>query len=450
MKNMKQTVLVVLSALLILSLAACGSTGSGATQAPTAGATSPGAAGTSAKELVYEQIAKDPLGLNGIPERNLESRASIAKGLPQAQRGSLTVGYTAPFMGSAFFTTLADRMQELCDDKGYTLIVQNANTNIQTQIAQVEAFITQKVDVIILNGLDLPSCVPVMRKAVEAGIPVLATGGRAGLPEYPEVTSIVSNSFQSGWMCGTYAAQNLYKSGETIKTAWVIIDLGSADSESRSCGFLSGYLYQARKMAGNPYPTQFEAIWDGYQGWKKLANEGALNFAAECGLEVVGLGQSHQPDISGGQKASADIITGHPDVKLIFCENDSMFAGVDVNLRQNNLEAGKDVSVVCPADGVQVGLQYVKEGKIMALGNNSSLMIAEGMITLIEKIFEQGYDANNLPGVVFTPTDAITQENLSTYWNGTAEIANGIPYDFQNIDEYNAAAQENDNPFPVP
>jgi ribose transport system substrate-binding protein len=341
-------------------------------------------------------------------------------------------------------------MQELCDERGYKLIVQNANTNIQTQIAQVEAFITQKVDVIILNGLDLPSCVPVMRKAVEAGIPVLATGGRAGLPEYPEVTSIVSNSFQSGWMCGTYAAQQLYKSGETIKTAWVIIDLGSADSESRSCGFLSGYLYQSRVMAGNPYPTQFEAIWDGYQGWKKLANEGTLNFAAECGLEVVGLGQSHQPDTSGGQKASADIITGHPDVNLVFCENDSMFAGVDVNLRQNNLEAGKDVYVVCPADGVQVGLQYVKDGKVLALGNNSSLMIAEGMITLVQKIFEEGYEANNLPGVVFTPTDAITQDNLSTYWDGKAEIANGIPYDFQNIDEYNAAAQENDNPFPVP
>ena len=304
----------------------------------------------SSKELVYEQMAIDPLGLTGVPEPSLESRADVVKGLPKEQKGGLVIGYTTPLMGPPFLRQMIEELQAKCDEYGYTLLVQDGNGNIQTQIAQVEDFITQGVDVIIPNCLDITAMAPVIQKASEAGITVIATGGRAGLPEYCDVTSIVSAGYLSGWEVGTYAATKLYSKDKVLKTIVAIIDAGSSDSEGRASGFLGGWLCQSRIMDGNPYDSQFDAIWEGYTAWKKLLNDGTLDLSS-AGLNIVGLGKAGNPDADGGRKSTADFITANPDVNLILCENDAMYTGVEVNLNQYNLVPGKDVYIVCPSDG---------------------------------------------------------------------------------------------------
>ena len=97
--------------------------------------------------------------------------------------------------------------------------------------------------------------------------------------------------------------------------------------------------------------------------------------------------------------------------------------------------------------GVAEGLQAIKDGKILCIGNNSANSVSDAIMELIHMIFEEGYDASNMPGAIFTPTNAITLENLDQYWDGEAEVAFGAPVKFQTIDEYNAANAESDNPF---
>lgn len=439
MKNNKRTI----SVLLCLTMIAALLTACGGSQTPAVADSS----GTkSSKELVYEQMAVDPLGLTGVPEPFLESRKDVIKSLPKEQKGGLVIGYTTPLMGPPFLRQMIEELQLKCDEYGYTLLVQDGNANIQTQIAQVEDFITQGVDVIIPNCLDITAMAPVMQKASEAGITVIATGGRAGLPEYCAVTSIVSAGYLSGWEVGTYAATKLYSKDTVLKTIVAIIDAGSSDSEGRASGFLGGWLCQSRIIDGNPYESQFDAIWEGYTAWKKLLNDGTLDLSSS-GLNIVGLGKAGNPDADGGRKATADFITANPDVDLILCENDAMFTGVAVNLSQYNLVPGTDVYVVCPSDGVAEGLQAIKDGRILCIGNNSANSVSDAIMELIHMIFEEGYDASNMPGAIFTPTNAITIENLDQYWDGKAEVAFGAPVDFKTIDEYNAANASSDNPF---
>ncbi|MGE5496405.1 MAG: substrate-binding domain-containing protein [Burkholderiales bacterium] len=458
MKKEKRIISVLLCLAMITTLlAACGQTpvesvapsaaaseaaGQSAAVSESAGAET----GKSSKELVYEQMAKDPLGLTGVPEPFLESRKDVLKALPKEQKGGLVIGYTTPLMGPPFLRQLIDELQVKCDEYGYTLLVQDGNGNIQTQIAQVEDFITQGVDVIIPNCLDITAMAPVMKKASEAGITVIATGGRAGLPEYNCVTSIVSAGYLSGWEVGTYAATKLYSKDKVLKTIVAIIDAGSSDSEGRASGFLGGWLCQSRIMDGNPYESQFDAIWEGYTAWKKLLNEGTLDLSS-AGLNIVGLGKAGNPDADGGRKSTADFITANPDVDLILCENDAMYTGVEVNLNQYNLVPGKDVYIVCPSDGIAAGLQAIKDGKILCIGNNSANSVADAIMELVHMIFEEGYDASNMPGAIFTPTNAITIENVDEYWDGKAEVAKGAPVKFQTIDEYNAGDAASDNPF---
>jgi ribose transport system substrate-binding protein len=458
MKKEKRIISVLLCLAMITTLmAACGQTpvesaapsaaaesAGPSAAAPESSAADPGA--KSSKELVYEQLAKDPLGLTGVPEPSLKSRKDVVKALPKEQKGGLVIGYTSPLMGPPFLRQLIDELQAKCDEYGYTLLVQDGNGNIQTQIAQVEDFITQGVDVIIPNCLDITAMAPVMQKASEAGITVIATGGRAGLPEYSCITSIVSAGYLSGWEVGTYAATKLYSKDKVLKTIVAIIDAGSSDSEGRASGFLGGWLCQSRIMDGNPYDSQFDAIWEGYTAWKKLLNEGTLDISS-AGLNIVGLGKAGNPDADGGRKSTADFITANPDVDLILCENDAMYTGVEVNLNQYNLVPGKDVYIVCPADGIAAGLQAIKDGKILCIGNNSANSPADAIMELVHMIFEEGYDASNMPGAIFTPTNAITIENLDEYWDGKAEVAKGAPVKFQTIDEYNAGDAASDNPF---
>jgi ribose transport system substrate-binding protein len=458
MKKEKRIISVLLCLAMITTLmAACGQTpvesaapsaaaesAGPSAAAPESSAADPGA--KSSKELVYEQLAKDPLGLTGVPEPSLKSRKDVVKALPKEQKGGLVIGYTSPLMGPPFLRQLIDELQAKCDEYGYTLLVQDGNGNIQTQIAQVEDFITQGVDVIIPNCLDITAMAPVMQKASEAGITVIATGGRAGLPEYSCITSIVSAGYLSGWEVGTYAATKLYSKDKVLKTIVAIIDAGSSDSEGRASGFLGGWLCQSRIMDGNPYDSQFDAIWEGYTAWKKLLNEGTLDMSS-AGLNIVGLGKAGNPDADGGRKSTADFITANPDVDLILCENDAMYTGVEVNLNQYNLVPGKDVYIVCPADGIAAGLQAIKDGKILCIGNNSANSPADAIMELVHMIFEEGYDASNMPGAIFTPTNAITIENLDEYWDGKAEVAKGAPVKFQTIDEYNAGDAASDNPF---
>ena len=60
------------------------------------------------KELVYEQMAIDPLGLTGVPEAFLESRADVIKALPEEQKGGLVIGYTTPIMGPPFLRQMIE------------------------------------------------------------------------------------------------------------------------------------------------------------------------------------------------------------------------------------------------------------------------------------------------------------------------------------------------------
>lgn len=410
---------------------------------------SPIATEKSANEQIWEIMAENSLGLTGVPLAEIADRADVAKAIPQPQRGNLKIGLTLYSLGSDFFTSMLEAMQSKSDGYGYTLNVQNANMNITTQNTQIDMFITQKMDAIIVNAINIESVSPSIKKAVDAGIPVFTTTNMSSGPQVNLVTNVITNSFEAGWQAGIYTANALYKKGEVLKIAFQIIQMGSADSEGRSCGFLSGYYYQARSMDGDPYATQWDAILDGYNSWQKLKNEAKYDDSAK-GLNMLAIGQAPTADAAGGQKGSADFITAHPDLNIIFSENDSMFQGIVVNLKQHDLTPGEDVYLAAAADATKTGMESVMDGSLLCVGNNSPLNNAV-IIELIHKIFEEDYtDANNLPANTLTPCILVTKLNVDQYYNPNSPVANSTTFEVQTVQQANAAGAASDNPLPIP
>ncbi len=124
-----------------------------------------------------------------------------------------------------------------------------------------------------------------------------------------------------------------------------------------------------------------------------------------------------------------------------------MWPGVEVVLKQNSLTAGTDLYVVCAADGTKEGMEAIKDGSLLAIANNSSSMNAIGMATIVRNLFLDDKDMNNIVPNTYTPTVAITKENVDEFYDPEKDLAGGLDYELQTVDQYNSSVSDTAPPF---
>lgn len=158
MKLRKVTALAA-AGFLAVSLAGCGGSGSEEAAATTA------AAGTTAQAQREESPADTTAA---APEA--DNGATEAKGI--------RVGFTNSYNGNSYRQTEEKQMQIAADKliaEGYIseYTVAEANQDTATQIAQIEDFITQGYDIIIVDPASTSSLNNAIMEACDAGIPVI-------------------------------------------------------------------------------------------------------------------------------------------------------------------------------------------------------------------------------------------------------------------------------------
>jgi ABC-type sugar transport system substrate-binding protein len=117
-----------------------------------------------------------------------------------------------------------------------------------------------------------------------------------------------------------------------------------------------------------------------------------------------------------------------------------MAVGALQAVEQMGYEPGKDIQIISAADSYYIALEYIQEGKILATGYGPAAAIGEGVINLVDKIFVQGYDANDM--VISTDLDpiAIYSENVDDFYDyPNTQFAKAIVPTYLTIPEYNAA-----------
>jgi len=368
----------------------------------------------------------------------MRDRTDIPKGLPVEPRENITIGFTMASLGSDFFNTMLWTIQERAEAYGYTLIYQVSDRNIELQNQQMDAFITQGVDVIIFNG-NVHPVTAAFRSAAAAGIPVVAMGPQGADYDFSLVTCFLSSSYSAGWQVGEYTGRYMHDADSIFNIGMILMTLGSADTESRANGFLAGFQYAIRELDGNPFESEWDAIYEGYHVWREFVSTGSFRNDA-MRINLVGYGHGETPDAPGGIRAANDLIAAHHNIDLLYVETDNMWPGVEVVLRQNGLVPGQDLIVACAADATRFGLEAIMSGEILAIGNNSSAMSATGIMEVIRAIFHYGEDMNNLTVNTFTPTVVINRENVDQFYDPDQPFARGIPFALQTVEEFNALA----------
>jgi len=360
---------------------------------------------------IYKLLPKP--SLSGVVNPYMEDRTGINKALPKTPKdpNKIVIGWSEITLGNPWFVALIDSAKKTAAKHGYDLRVQVAEGSIEKQSKHIDSFITQGVDVIVVDPTDIFGVVADIKRAVDAGIPVI-TVGTAPDNSAPVVTTINSSAYINGFETGKYVAAQ-YKNDEQINAAMIIGVMGNSTSESRLNGMVAGIVYERLLKLGKKI-TKEDAMLEGYKLFEEVKKSGKFDYP-DAKFAVHGIGTGNWTD-EGGLAAAEDLLVANAaKLNVILAENDFMGMGALKALK--NINKHGEIKVASAADGAREALDLIKTGDLLVTGPNSSVQIGEETINLIHKIFAEGFDANNLPMETGTKADAISKENVDKYYD---------------------------------
>ena len=145
----------------------------------------------------------------------LSACAPAAATEPAASGGTIKIGLTMKF-DDLWLTTLRDAMTSYANSQsGVELIAVDSKEDVATQLAQVENFVAQKVDAIIIIPANTDAADPMTKAAQDAGIPLVYVNRiPSNLPE--GVAYVGSDSIQAGIMQAEWLADKLGGKGNVV------------------------------------------------------------------------------------------------------------------------------------------------------------------------------------------------------------------------------------------
>jgi simple sugar transport system substrate-binding protein len=252
----------------------------------------------------------------------------IAAFAQQAQAADkLTVGFAQTGAESEWRNANTNSMKSEAEKRGITLKFADGQGKQENQIRALRAFVTQRVDAIVLAPIVETGWDPVLRDAKKAKIPVIIMDRK------------IQTSDESLYAC--FIGSDFYKEG-AMAAEWIAKNAGSRT--------------KIVELQGTPGSA--------------AANERRKAFADELGkspsLKLID-SQSGDFRRSGGKEVMEAFLKKHgKDIEIVYAHNDDMALGAIQAIEEAGLKPGKDILVVA-IDAIKEGVQAVVDGKINAV-----------------------------------------------------------------------------------
>ncbi len=274
-----------------------------------------------------------------------------------------TIGVSVLTLQNPFFGVMADHFKAEAAKHNYDVNVVSAEFDPAQQNSQINDFIVQKVDAIILNPADSKAVAPAINKAAEAGIPVFTADIACMAEGCQVVTHVATDNYTGGRQAGKAMHEAL---GGTGKVA--IIDHPEVESVIlRTKGFRD----------------ELEAL--------------------NSGIEIVGAWPGKgSKDISFN--AAQEILQTYPDLDGFFCINDPSALGAIAALE---IADKLDQVTIVGFDGMPEGKKAIREGKIYADPIQFPDRIGQITIQSIMKYFQ----GEEVESEILIPTALYYQED---------------------------------------
>ena len=155
---------------------------------------------------------------------------------PAPARPPLTVGVAFETLQTEFWVAALSAFEEELAQRHITMLQAVADGDANRQIEQVRNFITRKVDGIVLVPKDAKACIPIIKAANAAKIPIVLFN-RPPAPSEARSVAVVADNFALTKETVSYMIGEAKKVGRKHKALIVIGDLGDINAVGRRDGF---------------------------------------------------------------------------------------------------------------------------------------------------------------------------------------------------------------------
>ena len=226
---------------------------------------------------------------------------------------------------SPYLTSVSSYMSDAAIEKDVDLQLVYANWNVNTQIKQMYDFIDQKVDAIILAPVNAKSMLTPLKKAKEAGIPVI----------------------------------NLNMKVDNISTEYIDTYVGASSSEEASKAALL-FVELLGEKGGEI------AIIEGAPGSDPQIYRTQTfieQLTSHPQIKIVGIGNADWSR-KKAELVTRDLLQKNPNIQGIYCQDSEMAMGVITALE--NMQMNGKISIVGIGENEEY-LQAVKEHKLAGI-----------------------------------------------------------------------------------
>ncbi|MCW5558832.1 MAG: sugar ABC transporter substrate-binding protein [Verrucomicrobiae bacterium] len=285
----------------------------------------------------------------------------------------LTIGVAFETLQTEYWVAGYEAIKAECAKRGFKVIEAVADNDANRQFEQVKNFITRRVDGIILVPKDAQTCIPMIKAANAANIPIVLFNRPAG-PSDAKSVAIVADNPGLTQATVEHLVAEARKTGKKHKALVLLGDLGDINAIGRRDGF-----------------------------------EAAVKNAGDV-VEIV----SRVPTEWNQEKAQAGVVNGlqaHPDISFIFTSSDFLFPSIVSALKG----AGKYHKIGEPGhvllggfDGDATAYQMLVDGYLDATGVQDVYFEARESVQALVDLRA----GKQLPEIIRDPGFVIHQGNL--------------------------------------
>lgn len=295
----------------------------------------------------------DPITSEPAPEAGAEGGGGVE-----------TIGLMVQDLSNPFFQSMANGVETAAEGIGATVNVQDGRQDLGVQNEQIDAFIQQGIDVLLLNAVDSEGIGPAVERATAAGIEVVAVDVAAS----GAAATVTLDNTQAGELACTTLAEQIGGAGN------ILLVNGTPISSVQD------------RVAG------CRSALEAFPDIQIVAEQSGDNGRAEA-LTI-----------------TTDMLTANPDVAGIFGINDPTALGATLAAQQ----AGYTDLVIVGVDASPEAVAELEKQDSMFYGSAAQDPNTQGAIALeMAQTLFAGEELEE--DTVLVPTEFITRDNLAEY-----------------------------------
>ncbi|WP_122261346.1 substrate-binding domain-containing protein [Ornithinimicrobium cerasi] len=309
-------------------------------------------------------------------EGQASEEAAPAPGSNDETGETVVIGFSAPAADHGWMGAITQAaIEEAESHEDVELRVAEGTNDVNLQISQVETFINDGVDAIVLLPFDGAALTEIATEAMQAGIPVINVDREFSAPEAARVT-VLGDNYGMGRSAGEYICERLADQPDAVVAEVAGID-NLPLTQERSQGF-----------------------------------EDALG---ECGLDVDNR-VAADFTVQGGESATSNLLQAAPEIDAMWNHDDDQGVGVLAAIEN----AGRDEFFVVGGAGSANMMREIQSGDsvVEATVIYPSTQAADGI--RLARLVAQGKGMGDLveievPRLVQLYAPVVTADNVDEY-----------------------------------